>query len=108
MLEARAAIVADLRVNLRRRTRHPDLFGGTEHRHPVRRARQVLAIRAVTDRYFRGIDVGPIGHPPAMALPVDFHPLQLRLSNRGPVRTNKNGARRRRFIMLWWIGSEDQ
>src|SRR5437016_10881608 len=33
MLEARAAVLARLRVNLRRCTRHPDLFGGTEHRH---------------------------------------------------------------------------
>src|SRR5882757_4685241 len=105
MLEARAAIVAGLRVDLRRRARHADLFFGADHRDPVRRARQVLAIGAVADRYFRGIDVGPIGHPPAMALPVDFHPLQLRLSNGGPSAQTKNGARGRRFIMLQWIRS---
>src|SRR2546423_11890391 len=99
MLKARLAVVAGLRINFRCRARHPDLRGGTEHRDPVRRASQVLAIGAVTDRDFRRVDVGPIGHPPAMALPVDFHPLQLRPANGGPIRTNKNGARRRRFII---------
>src|SRR5437763_10638719 len=43
MLETRAAVLAGLRVNLRRCARHGDLLAGTEHRHPVRGARQVLA-----------------------------------------------------------------
>src|SRR6185369_12813729 len=74
MLVACAAVIAGLGVDLRRRARHAELFFRADHRDPVRRARQVLAIGAVTDRHFRRVDIGPIGHPPAMALPVDFHP----------------------------------
>src|SRR5437899_12873347 len=36
VLEARAAVVAGLGVNLRRRARHADLCFGADHRDPVR------------------------------------------------------------------------
>src|SRR5262245_31577895 len=89
MLEARVAVIAGLRINFRCRARLPDLRSGTEHRHPVRRARQVLTIGAVADRYFRRVDVGLVADPPAMALPVDFHARQLRLANGGPIARTK-------------------
>jgi hypothetical protein len=73
MLKARSAVISGLGVDLGHLPRHPDLFARADHRDPVGRSGQHLAIRAVTDRYSLGIDVGLISYRTAMALPVDIH-----------------------------------
>src|SRR5229473_1744990 len=73
MLKTCAAVIAGLGVDLGRSARYPNLFARADHRHPVGRTRQRLAIRAVAYRYLLWIDVGLIGHQAAMALSFDIH-----------------------------------
>src|SRR6266436_4918278 len=60
MLKARPAVIADLGVDLGHLPRHPDLVARADHRDPVRRSGEHLAICAVTDRHSFWIDVGLI------------------------------------------------
>ena len=73
MLKTSSAVIAGLGVDPGRSAGYPNLFAGADHRHPVGRTRQRLAIRAVAYRYLLWIDVGLIGHPTAMALSFDIH-----------------------------------
>jgi hypothetical protein len=98
VLKAGPAIVAGLGVDFRGLTRHPDLLSRADHRHAVGRSGQHLTIRAVADRHPRRIDLGLIGHSAAMASPVYVH----RSPPIWPNHTQKNGARRRRFIISRW------
>src|ERR1700730_2216238 len=73
MLKTGPAVVTGLGVDPGRFPHHPDLLARADHGDPVRRSGQRLAIRAMTDRDPRRIDLALIGDQTAMALPVDIH-----------------------------------
>src|SRR5258708_30836400 len=100
VLKARAAVVAGLGVDLGRLSRRPDLSARADHRHPVGRSCERLAIRAVTNRHFLRIDLGLIGDYAAMASAIDIHHVSspIAAAKTDPCAPSKNGARRRRFI----------
>src|ERR1700682_5020502 len=85
-LKARPAVSAGLGVDLGHLPRHPDLFARADHRDPVGRSGQRLAICAVTDRHSLWIDVGLISHRTAMALPVDIHLISTPIAAMRPIR----------------------
>src|SRR5205807_295667 len=73
MLEAHLAVVATLAIDLWRTGGEVDIGPGTVDRHTERGAGQRLAIGTVAHRDRLGVDLGVIGDPSAMALPVDLH-----------------------------------
>src|SRR3981081_3139065 len=99
MLKPCPAVIAGLGVDFGRFSRHPDLFARADHRYPVGRSGQRLAIRAVTDRHPFRIDVGLIGQRTAMALPVDIHLISTPTEATRPLPLKQNGARTRRFLL---------
>src|ERR1700738_5086228 len=104
MLKPSSAVIAGLGVAPGRSAGYPNLFAGADHRHPVGRTRQRLAIRAVAYRYLLWIDLGLIGHQAAMALSFDIH-LQLRPLQREPVRAKKRRPKAPFYQFFIWLSA---
>jgi hypothetical protein len=78
MLEARAAVVTGLGVDLRPVAAQPHLLAIANRRDAIGRTGKRLAVRAMADRNFAGIDVSLVTDATTMTLTVDAHDIHLK------------------------------